>query len=352
MAKECKLCKLGDGICTTGFRKQHERAHPNCRLHGVTDRGNSRPRQSSEAASSTQPPRSEGGTATSSLRPLSEMTHFRTRQGNLILFTPQPMDSWIGKEVLEDQSAGGYKDAATGKLLNQKQAKSYAAFCKRRTRRCHTGDKVDKYLRLVDKYQPRVFAEARIYVARFPEQVGDLLKQIKKVRKRIRKKRGRARQPKLKTPSSSGEAAPSEVAPCASPDGGASRDHAQREGPTPAPSPEHATKGGDADAASERRETVDADMPPDWGDSSGDDAAPSYDWVWGEAGRPSDRGDSPSHLALRPSEPGGSPPPQAHPLDSHTTERGDVRLVPNVQWRGVQLIQEHMAKARAERDAL
>ncbi|CAE7340149.1 Pkd2l1 [Symbiodinium sp. CCMP2456] len=260
------------------------------------------------------------------------MTQFRTRQGNLMLFTPQPMDSWIGKEVLEDQRAGGYKDAATGKLLTQKQAKSYAAFCTRHTRRCHVGDKVDKYLRLVDKYQPRVFAEARIYVARFPEQVGDLLKQIKKVRKRIRKKRGRARQPKLKTPSSSGEAAPPE-------------------GPTPAPSPEHATKGGDADAASERRETVDADMPPDWGDSSGDDAAPSYDWVWGEAGRPSDRGDSPSHLALRPSEPGGRPPPQAQQLDSHTTEGGNVRLVPDVQWRGVQLIQEHMAKARAERDA-
>ena len=46
------------------------------------------------------------------------------------------------------------------------------AFCKRHSRRCHMGDVVDKYLHLVDKYQPRVFAEARIYVARFPEQAG------------------------------------------------------------------------------------------------------------------------------------------------------------------------------------
>ena len=60
MAKECKPCKFEDGTCTTGFRKQHERTDPNCRLHGVTDRGNSRPRQSSEAAPSNQPPPQKG----------------------------------------------------------------------------------------------------------------------------------------------------------------------------------------------------------------------------------------------------------------------------------------------------
>ena len=58
------------------------------------------------------------------------------------------------------------------------------------TRRCRMGDVVDKYIRLVDKCQPKVFAEARIYVARFPEEAGDLFKQIKKVRKQIRKTRG------------------------------------------------------------------------------------------------------------------------------------------------------------------
>ena len=48
-----------------------------------------------------------------------------------MLFVPQPMDSWIGKEVLEDQSAGGYRDAVTGKPLTKKLAASYMAFCKR-----------------------------------------------------------------------------------------------------------------------------------------------------------------------------------------------------------------------------
>ena len=62
------------------------------------------------------------------------------------------------------------------------------------------------------------------------------------------------------------------------------------------------------------------DTPPDWGNSSGDEAEPSYSWPWGDSGRPSDRGDSPSHLALRPSEPSGRPPPQAQQPDSLTTE--------------------------------
>ena len=105
-----------------------------------------------------------------------------------MLFLPQPMDAWIGKEVLEDQSAGGCRDVATRKPLSKKLAASYMAFCKRHSRRCHMGDVVDKVPpRLVDKYQPNVFAEARIYVARFPEQAGSLLKQIRKVRKQIRK---------------------------------------------------------------------------------------------------------------------------------------------------------------------
>ena len=185
VVKECKLCKFGDGVCTQGFRKQHERTDPNCRLHGVTDRGNSRPRQSSDRGNSRPGQSSEvtasvpqlEGDAANAPRPLAELTQFRTRRGNLMLFAPQPMDTWIGKEVLEDQSAGGYRDCATGKPLTKKLAASYMAFCKRHTRRCRMGDVVDKYIRLVDKYQPKVFAEARMYVARFPEEAGDLLKQ-------------------------------------------------------------------------------------------------------------------------------------------------------------------------------
>ena len=178
MARECKLCKFGDGACVQGFRKQHERTDPNCRLHGVTDRGtrkltaiDSRPRQSTEkVAPSEQPP--PAGESAQHPRPLAQLTQFRTKEGNLMLFEPQPMDTWIGKEVLEDESTGGYRDGTTGKPLSKRLAASYLAYRRRHSTRCSMGDEVDKYIRLVDKYQPKVFAEARMYVARFPEEAG------------------------------------------------------------------------------------------------------------------------------------------------------------------------------------
>ena len=173
MAWECKLCKFGDGVCVQGFRKQHERKDPNCRLHGVTDRGtrklasaDSRPKQSAEkGAPSGQPT----GEAARHLRPLAELTQFRTRKGNLILYEPESKDTWIGKEVFEDDDTGGYRDGKTGKPLSKRLAASYLAYRRRHSTRCSTGDKVDKYLHLVDKYQPQVSVEARIYGAASPD---------------------------------------------------------------------------------------------------------------------------------------------------------------------------------------
>ena len=307
MAKECKLCKFGDGVCVQGFRKQHERTDPNCRLHGVTDRGtrkltgtDSRPRQSSEkVASSGQPP--PAGEAAQLPRPLAQLTQFRTKEGNLMLFEPQPMDTWIGKEVLEDESTGGYQDGTTGKPLSKRLAASYLAYRRRHNTRCSMGDVVDKYIRLVDKYQPKVFAEARMYVARFPEEAGDLLKQIKKVRKLVRKSRGRRRQRGRTTPKSLGGAGVMETVPDAVQRGVQDRDQAPG-GELAVTRPTHATKET-ADTVSETKEGVREDTPPDWGSSSNEDTVPAGEWPWGHAGRPSDRGDSPSHLAVRPNEP-------------------------------------------------
>ena len=87
------------------------------------------------------------------------------------------------------------------------------------------GDAVDRYLKLVDKYQPKVFAEARIYVARFPQQVGELLKQIKKVRKKVRKMRRMRRRSRANKP---GEAAPLDTSADTPHDEGGSRDGDQQ----------------------------------------------------------------------------------------------------------------------------
>ena len=249
-----------------------------------------------------------------------------------MLFEPQPMDTWIGKEVLEDESTGGYRDGTTGKPLSKRLAASYLAYRRRHTTRCSMGDVVDKYIRFADKCQPKVFAEARMYVARFPEEAGDLLKQIKKVRKLIRKSRGRRRQRGRTTPKSLGEAGAMETTPDAVQRGVQDRDQAQG-GALAVTRPARATKET-TDTVSETREGVREDTPPDWGSGSDEDTVPAGEWPWGHAGRPSDRGDSPGHLAVRPNEP-------------EVGER--LRLVPNEHWRGVQTVQAHMAQARAER---
>ena len=243
-----------------------------------------------------------------------------------MLFEPRPMDAWIGAEVLEDQEAGGFRDMATGKLLSQRRTATYKAFCKRHAQRCRMGDAVDRYLKLVDKYQPKVFAEARIYVARFPQQVGELLKQIKKVRKKVRKMRRMRRRSRANKP---GEAVPLDTSADTPHDEGGSRDGDQQAEPAPTVGDEHVKKGDDNTV----RENVREETPPDWGGSS-DDSAPTHEWPWGRTGHPSDRGDSPSHLAQRPNEPSAG---------------GPLRLVPNERWRGVQLVQEHMAMARRRR---
>ena len=160
-----------------------------------------------------------------------------------MLFEPHAMDAWIGAQVSEDQTAGGFRDMATGKLLSQRRTASYKAFCKRHTQRCRMGDAVDRYLRLVDKYQPKVFAEARIYVAKFPQQVGELLKQIKKVRKKVRKMRKRRR--RRSRANQMGDAVPLATSADAPHGEGGSREGDQQAGPAQTTGDEHVKKGDD-----------------------------------------------------------------------------------------------------------
>ena len=198
-----------------------------------------------------------------------------------MLFKPRPMDAWIGTGLLEDQQAGGYREAATGKLLSQRRTATYKAFRKRHAQRCRMGDAVDRYLKLVDKYQPKVFAEARIYVARFPQQVGELLKQIKKVRKKVRKMR-KMRQGSRPAPNNTGEAVALDTEPDAPHDEGTSRDEDQQAEQAPTVGGEHVKKG-DEDTVRERKANVREETPPDWGGSS-DDSAPAHEWPWGKTG--------------------------------------------------------------------
>ena len=212
-----------------------------------------------------------------------------TRREHTLLYEPHALDRWIGQDIQRDEVSGEYRDAPTGKFFSKKLATSYEAFHTRHLQRNLTGDKADKYIHILDKYLPRVFAEARIYVARFPDLVPELLRQAKKVRKR----RGTRQSKQAVNPTSSTAAtvrkATQRVPPAGESPlemilvGNRQRSHKKSMG----------KKTRSEDASRGRNEQLDTDTPPDWGGSSDDEAVPmlGHSWPWGELGRPSDRGD-------------------------------------------------------------
>ena len=139
------------------------------------------------------------------------MTQFETRGGRILLFEPERLDAWIGRVIEKDHATGRYLDLSTGKPLSKKDATSLEAYHARRLRRSRLGDKVDRYIRLVDKYVPKVSEEARIYIARFPHKVGEVLGQVRKIRKKIRKNRRKQQHQAVLQPASSATTAPGEL---------------------------------------------------------------------------------------------------------------------------------------------
>ena len=196
---------------------------------------------------------------------------------------------------------------------------------------------MDRYIRLVDKYVPKVSEEARVYIARFPHKVGEVLKQVRK----IRKKRARTGTNK--------DTGPLYDQPA----------HRQHPGELPL-----RLYPGENQQESLRQKSSEAlwAMPTrnnsmillqPWGGGSTEEEAQqpdTYSWPWGEAGRPSDRGESTGVLAEKPREPAGDPLPRHRSLSrSPDGARGGAQLTPNATWRGVQLVQAHMEKSRARR---
>ena len=323
----CKLCRYGDGKCTIGLRKIHVRGDPQCRLHGVTSQANMpvarmAKKAGDDAASSRANP----------IRPLSEMTGFETKKGLMLLYNPEPGDEWINRTIVK--ARGGLQDAATGEKLTKAQAKKYESFLRRHHDRNMVGKKADKLVRLVDKYLPLQADETRAFVCRFPEQAEALLKRVKKIRRKIRASSGGSRgstprpstttkekktTKKRKGEGSSQEAQSESLPQCA--ESSETGEHVKKE-----------------------------DSPPDWGGEESDEyrqVGEELFWPWGNAGRPSDRSDSPGILSQRPNEPERDPPSRGT-ASSERTEGGTISLTPSRMWLDVQQVQAHMARARKE----
>ena len=182
--KVCKLCRYAKGVCTTGFRKNHERADPQCRLHGSDSRGNTPPAREAQKPRPQPVPqvlhferrkstiRSPPGGATGGAN-LDAMTQFATRKGLHMLYPPEPLDRWIGRDI--HQTQGGLPGLQHGGAPRPTGESEYEQYQQRFLKRCKLGGKADRLVRIVDRYMPRIAAENRVYTMRFPEKVHDML---------------------------------------------------------------------------------------------------------------------------------------------------------------------------------
>ena len=133
--------------------------------------------------------------------------------------------------------------------------------------RSRLGDKVDRYIRLVDKYLPKVVEEARVYIARFPHKVGAVLGQVRIIRKKIRKSRMKKQhQADLRlTSSSTTTTTPRQPRYQPLPGGVAARAVPGEDKPANLPVGELETKEHGDVLGHDKGEQLDGDTPPDWG---------------------------------------------------------------------------------------
>ena len=174
LAKVCRICRYADGLCTTGFRKTHERADPMCRLHGSTSRGTVPPaRAKASARPAQEPPLGEQeGEEGHQPRTVGEeletaghdqMTLFVTRKRLHMQYPPDPLDKWIARDI--QLSPGGvYVDNTAGETLSTEEREEYERYLERFHKRCKLGGKADRLVRIVDRYMPRIAEENRIFV--------------------------------------------------------------------------------------------------------------------------------------------------------------------------------------------
>ena len=231
-------------------------------------------------------------------------------------------------------------DAQTGETLGTAETADYEGYLHRLGERHRVGEQADRLVRIVDKHLPKVAAENRAYVMRYPHKVHEMLKKAWALRRRLRAKKTQKMEKKeTKRNQGDRDAEPTSPEP-------AERDQDERGNPEL-----HVTKGvSDAEAAApvEPRGPEHTDRlqdqrgnlgphatkeasfsevtPPDWGgeeeESSpeGQDNAGTLDaqWPWGPAGRPSDQ----EAGQMRPSEPTEEPPRQNLWPDGHAQQTG------------------------------
>ena len=274
----------------------------------------------------------------------------KARMGLHLQFDANPvLDQWLHSNVRRDEDTGEYVKQ-TGERLTEAEQVSYLQYQQTHESRCRLGDAADKLSRITDKYMPLIADESRVFVIRFPEQAPRLLKRARKVRRKVKaKQKGGGNEPQ-KGASGVGERRQREkkAAPKQLPRRGESTRRVTKEATAQRSEQQPKKHKAGEQTPQVRRPSGEEQFEPDWGEDASPSAAVTEEiekpqepqtavdttsWPWGEAGRPSDRGESHGILGQRPNEPATGPRwgMQNPPLRS-----------------AIQLVQEHMAKKRVE----
>ena len=290
-------------------------------------------------------------------RPLAQLVRFETKEGTVLLFEPQPLDSWINRECAWDNKKQVYIDLATGDQLTEAEGEDYQRYLQRHKERRHVGGQADELVKLAAKINPRTVVELRFYIAKFPWEVSRLLGESKALYKEMNKQRhgGETAQ----TAVLQKEEKPDKQKRKKAKEGKTTKEKRNKK----AKHNHDTTEGEDLPSAStamepaEQRPVGDTENEVDWGGSDGDDkqhntASPHdaggsrdddnpttsdttslrMNWPWGERGRPSDTASADSGIgAQRPRTPSRSP-----------QRRGTD------MWRAIQKVQGHMKNARRQ----
>ena len=406
MGVTCRACLEGPW-----YHKPHAAVGEKCYKHMISTGTVSSPlsvaalRKRGDATPARTPDREddEGGNNTirAAPRSLSEQVRFETREGNVLLYDPSPLDRWIGTSCRWDTRRQLHVQTNTGEALSAEDSEDYQRYVQRHNQRRQTGNQADELIKLVAKHNPAVEAELRFYIAKFPGEVRRLLAEGKQVYKPLVDKRRHGGTPSAQTAEprhqrGDDKKTKKENEKQKEKKGEKAKKHKKHEKDKKDKKHKKAKKsrqdtpsGGEATTEQQQQDDA-AEEPPtqeevDWG-SEGDDTETQpavkakavvgengsgdsppvmpldAKWPWGEQGRPSDMASSSGGGSQRPRTPsrsprrqggrsssgGGSQRPRTPSRSPRRQGRRHVELQPSPMWEAVQQVQLHMRKARTQ----
>ena len=188
----------------------------------------------------------------------------------VLLYEPNPLDAWIGKQV-EPQPGGTYVYAESGEALTKKEIKQYKAYCRRHSVRNEEARLADKLFHIVDKHLLLQADETRAYIAKFPGEARKLLPKARRIRNALRRQGGHNTTAECQPTVQEGEENPRQAEDV---DANAMPTPSMRRGAMTTERVRMENREEDA-ARGIKEQPVDSDTPPDWGGETDEEDPPT-----------------------------------------------------------------------------